>query len=130
MFKNKLAAFIGKRLLICYILVSIIVIIFIDRRWPVFIGLSVGSILSVMQLSSNISMFERLFSKETPKDAVKKGTLHYVLALLSMLAVLAAAVVYDIWLFAGIVGGLLTVPFVICVNGITEALGITHNNFE
>jgi len=128
--KHTLTAFIGKRAIICYVLVSIIVITVIDKRWATFAGFTIGAILSMMQLSSNVSMFERVLSKETPKHAAKKSYLHFILALLSILAVLVAAITYDIWLFAGAVAGILVVPFVICINGLTEGLGITHNNFE
>ena len=130
MFKHTLTAFIGKRVAICYILLSIIVIIVIDKRWAVFAGFTIGAFLSMMQLISNVSMFERLLLKEVPNGTAKKSYLHFVLALMSILAVLAAAITYDIWLFAGLVAGILVVPFVICINGLTEGLGITHNNFE
>lgn len=52
-----------------------------------------------------------------------------VLGLLTVLALLAFTAYCDQWLFIGMAAGILILPIIITVNGITEGLGITKNGF-
>ena len=130
--KSKMAVFIAKRVLICYILLSIIDIVWMKQRWSILAGLSLGGILSIVKFGGNAWLIGRITSAGTPqtKNPAKSGMLFFLINQLILLPVLFIAYFINTWFFAGIVAGILLVPFVIMINCVTEASGITHNNFE
>lgn len=134
MLKNKLAIFIAKRVLICFILLSIIDVILLEQRWHVLVGLLAGSIFGVMKFGSYEWIFRRIISSALSpaqkSHSARSGMLGFLLNQIVIFPVLLAAYFLSRWFFAGIVAGILLVPFVIIVNCITEVLGITSNNFE
>jgi hypothetical protein len=130
--KNRMAVFIAKRVLICYILLSIIDMIWIEQRWNVLIGLFLGGIFSTVKFGSYTWIINRITSINTPqtKNPAKSSMLFFLVNQLVLLPVLLVAYFINFWFFTGIVAGILLVPFVIMINCVTEASGITHNNFE
>jgi hypothetical protein len=130
--KSKMAIFIEKRVLICFILVSIIDIVWIQQRWSVLIGLFSGGIISTMRFGSNTWIINRIVSVNTPqsKNPARSSMLFFLVNQIILLPVLFTAYFINLWFFTGIVAGILLVPFVIMINCVTEASGITHNNFE
>ncbi|GHU80149.1 hypothetical protein FACS1894191_4680 [Clostridia bacterium] len=58
-----------------------------------------------------------------------KPVLRQLFSQLLPFAALAAAMVTDVWLFAGVAAGILLVPLVICINAVTEKIGLTHNRW-
>jgi hypothetical protein len=130
---GSLGRFIVKRVLICLILLSIIVIIVFDTKIPVLIGLLLGTTISVFKLGSNAWIISRIAGVE--QDGGRKkfssnfSSVIYALTQIVSLLLLYMAYRINQWGFAGFAAGLLTVPFVLMINSITEALGITRNNF-
>lgn len=134
MANKKLAVFITKRVLICYMLVSIIDVVLVEQRWLALFGLTAGCALSILKFGSYSWVFGKIASLGTV--AANKGTgaglgiLVFTFNQLFLLPILYLAYKYDIWFFTGFVAGILLVPFAIMINCLTEATGITHNNFE
>lgn len=139
MLKNKLANFVAKRVLICSVILSIIILVWLGQKWFALAGLLLGSALSIIKFGSYTWLFERILSAAA-NNSIATGSKRKSSARLSMLGFLAnqiivfpvlfAAYFLNQWFFAGITAGVLLVPFVIIVNCITEALKITSNNFE
>lgn len=97
-------------------------------------GLLLGSAVSVFKFGSYAWIFKRIES--TAAGAEQKANLSrnsmfgFLANQVVILLLLFAAYFLNPWFFAGIVAGVLLVPFVIMINSITEALKITSNNFE
>ena len=134
MLKNKLVSFIAIRVLICCILLSIIDVILLEYRWHALAGLILGSVFGVLRFGSNTWIFEKIIpSAENTAEKSRKarmGMLGFLTNQILLLPVLFAAYFLNQWFFAGIVAGILLVPFVIMLNCITEFLNITSNNLS
>lgn len=131
---KKLVVFIAKRVLICYILVSIIVLILVEQKWIILAGLFLGAVISLIRFSSYGIVFERIFLANvtaTRKGLSIVGSLAiFAINQLILVPLLFIAYKLNPYFFAGIFAGLLFLPFILFVNCLTEATGITHNNFE
>ena len=126
-----MACFIAKRVLLCFGILSITDIIWFESRWYILVGLFSGGILSVAKFGSYTWAFERILSPNTAGRINAGGSITvFALNQLVLLPLLYLAYVLNHWLFAGFVAGILLVPLVIMINCITEATGITKNNFE
>lgn len=125
-------------------LLTIIDIVFVKEKWLVLTGLYVGTILSMAKFGSYAWVFGKIIGVGTnasdeggsesrlPERRQSPGSSIIVFTLnqLILLPLLFLAYYLSTRLFVGFVAGILTVPFVILVNSITEALGITKNHFE
>jgi hypothetical protein len=131
--KSKLEQFIAKRVIVYFVVLSVIDILFIESKWFTLIGLLAGSVLTIVKFGSYSWVFGRILcvncdssKKESPGSVVLVFTLNQLL----LIVLLCIAYSIDLWLFAGFVGGILLVPLTVMVNSITEAFGITKNHFE
>ena len=43
---------------------------------------------------------------------------------------MAVSISINKWSFLGVVAGILIIPLIILINSLTEALGLSHNNFQ
>lgn len=99
------------------------------HRWPVLAGLLAGAFIGVCRFGVNEWILKRIFRPGGEKRIF--GTIAaFTINQLVMIPVLTAAYFFDVWLFYGFITGVLTVPAVIMINGMTEAFGITRNHFE
>lgn len=131
MLKNKMTCFMAKRVLLCFGILSIIDIIWFENRWFILAGLSAGGILSIVKFGSYVWIFGRILSPSAAGRINAGGSIAvFAMNQLILLPLLYLAYVLNHWFFAGVVAGILLVPLVIMINCITEATGITKNNFE
>lgn len=134
MLKNKLANFVAKRVLICCLFLSIIVLIWLEHRWFTLLGLLLGSAFSITKFGSYTWIFKRIVSDAAgpaqKAHSARSGMLGFLVNQIVIFPLLLAAFFVDQWFFTGMVAGILLVPFVIMINCVTEALKITSNNFE
>lgn len=130
MLNSKLERFIAKRVLIFLLILSILDIVFIDQRWIALAGLLIGGVMSLLRLNTMVKAFSRLLGKATKQEAVTRNVLNYIVNMAAMIVLMVASIKYSLSLFAGVTVGVLLVPAVIFINSFTEALGLTHNNFE
>lgn len=134
MFKNKLFVFVLKRVLICFIVLSIIVMISIKQRWFAFAGIFSGGILSILRFGSSTAVFTRITAAVPGSAPVRHGAgvsvLVYVINQVILLPLIFVAYKLGQWFFSGFVAGILLVPFVVMLNSVTEILAITHNEFK
>lgn len=134
MLNRGLTVLIVKRVLICYILLSIIDVVLVKQRWLALFGLSVGAVFGVLKFISYSWVFGRIASGAAA--GIRKGAgaglgiLVFAFNQILLLPLLFVAYKFDMWFFTGLVAGILLVPFAIMLNCLTEAIGITHNNFE
>lgn len=131
LFNSKLERFIAKRALIICVVVSALNFIFFRSKVLLLAGIPTGLIFSLLRLNTYITAFSRLFSRERDASAASRSIIiRFIVNSILTIIVLVASLNYSQSFFAGVVEGILLIPLVITINGITEATGITHNNFE
>lgn len=133
MFSSKIEQFILKRLLICFILLSIIDMVVFENRWPVLAGLATGTVVSALKFCGNAKSLSGIFNNAAQGSRGRRGqhssTVIFLLNQIILLPLLFLAYYMGQWVFWGFVAGILTVPLLIMLNSITEAFGITRNHF-
>lgn len=128
--KTKIEKFIAKRVLIVIGLLSIVTITVLQQRWMVLAGLFAGGIFSILRFGSLSDMITSLLNGGNKQSVALRSVLSYVLSMITLVILMAASLLYNGWFAAGMITGILLVPFIIFINSLTEGLGITHNNFE
>lgn len=130
LFQSKIERFLAKRVLALYIIIAAADLMLLPEKWKVLAGLTIGGIYSLFRLNSHAGTLSRLISQN--KDAITKShsMLKYLITQGLVFLLLAASLKINQWLFAGVTTGILLVMMAVMINGITESLGITHNNFE
>lgn len=133
MFNSGIEQFIIKRLLICFILLSIIDMAVIENKWPAFAGLAAGTFMGAAKFSGNAWALAGILG--CPSQEGRSGPARHtssVIFLLNQIILLPFLfLAYNLgqWVFWGVVAGILTIPLLIMLNSITEAFGITRNHF-
>lgn len=130
MSNNKITHFLLKRVLVLYVILLIIDLVFINKRWLVLVGLTVGAVIGLFKFKSTALVLSKLISTDKRKNHAKRNILLYVVSQLLVIILLGLAMLVSIWLFAGFTAGILLVPLAIIYNSLTEFFGFTHNNFE
>lgn len=130
MLATKIERFFAKRALIICSFVAILELTFFREHTIMLAGLAAGTVFSLLRLNSYVSTFSKLFSADGETNAVGKVVAKFIVNSFLVIISLTVSVLYDRYFFFGILSGIFTVPLVIILNSITEALGITNNKFE
>lgn len=130
LFQSKIERFLAKRVLVLFLIIAAADILFLPEKWKVLAGLTIGGIYGLLRLNSHVVTFSRVISQNKDSITKSQSNVKYILNQIIIFSLLAASLKINQWLFAGVVAGMLLVMMVIMINGITESLGITHNNFE
>ena len=132
--ESKQERFLAKRVAIFALILIIIDLIFIKVKWFALCGLVIGSLLSILKLASYAMVFTKIIFSQAGDNKNKFGAvktlLNFVINQIIVILALFISIKVNLWLFIGFAAGVLLVPFVIMVNILSEALKITHNNFE
>lgn len=122
--------FITKRVIVFSVILVILNLIFIRQKLAVNVGLIAGTICGLLRFNFlSISLSEVLGTYDSG-NARKRTLVSFVTSQVLIVVLLAASIKMNLWLFAGIVEGILIIPVFIVINGITEYLRVTHNHFE
>jgi len=128
--KSSLGMFIIKRMLVLFSLLALLDVIFLRHRWMVLAGLSIGSIVSLVRFSTTSEVCQNLLVHKSCKTDSLKGVFKYIFSQIFTILIMVVSIIQDKWLFIGLTAGILIVPAIVIINGITEGLSITKNNFE
>jgi len=144
----KLFYFLYKRTIICYLLLAIADILFVTNKWPVLAGLTIGVLLNTIRFGTVAFLLNNITNREKNNEkcltsekniingrkinnaGIKAANIFITLNHLIFLPMLYFSYLVGLYFFAGMVAGILVIPFIMFINGITEALNITHNNFS
>lgn len=119
--------FLAKRVGGCAVLLAGAALLLDSMRVQIPVGLLLGGFVALYKT--------RLFgiflgvAVQAKGHAGMRSALFYLLAQLAVLLLLTVAVLVDLRFFIGVGAGLLLLPAVICINGLTEKAGITHNRW-
>ena len=130
--KDRLEKFIFGRMLIGLASLALLDLIFLQQRWAALAGLILGGILGLTRfLSSSAALRQALsVTNQTKLAPVLSIIIRYAAGQTLIVVILAASLVVNPWLFMGCAAGILLIPFIIFINGLTEGLGITNNKFD
>jgi len=132
--ESKLEKFLAKRVVIYTLILIVMDFIILKNKWVSLIGLIIGAALSILKFSSYAMVFSKVISPIAGDKQYKHGAIkmtgNFIINQAIVILVLFISMLVSSWLFFGIATGILLVPFVIMVNIFTEALQITHNNYE
>ena len=126
---SSLEKFIAKRVLIIFGVLVILNLIFVSQRMYVMLGLIIGSVFGFMRFSSFGATISRLVLHDK-SSTIKETFIRYMVNHVAMIVLCAVSIKYSLWMFTGVIAGVLIIPGIIMINGITEGLGVTHNRFE
>lgn len=128
--KSKLDHFLVKREALFLIFLTAADIAFLgENRWPALPGLLAGAFV----ITARLGISERIAAKTFGRNAGKTDAARIAAYTVSQLVWVPAVVLayfISIWTLYGFVAGALVVPLIIMMNSVTEAFGITKNNFE
>jgi len=128
--KSGLEKFIAKRAAIFYIILVILDLVIVRERWAALAGLTIGGVSGLFKFSSMASVFSALAARHSQLSPALLQLLKYLVNMTGVIILVGVSLKLNMWLFWGVLSGILLVPSVIMVNGLTEALGITHNGFK
>lgn len=129
MAENALIKFLIKRVTIFFMALQIINLIFLAHKWLVAIGLICGTVFGVLKFIYTSKFLSQIIVAKESFISIRVF-IKFVLAQLTTMVLIALAIKFSMWFFAGTLAGILLIPAVITVNGITEALQISHNEFQ
>lgn len=120
-----LVAFLAKRTAVLVGVAAAVSFFCVGIQPLLLVGLVLGALVAVHRVRMNTRM---LAAASMENGSFAKRALPVIGQFLSI-GILVVSVLLDIWLFAGVTIGLLLVPLCICINAVTEKLGLTHNGW-
>jgi thiamine transporter ThiT len=127
--ENALMKFLIKRVIIFFVVLEIINLILLDQKWFVATGLICGTIFGILKFIYTSKFISHLIGVEE-RFTSGRVFIKFVLSQMTTMVLIAIAIKFNMWFFAGTLTGILLIPAVIMVNSITEALQISHNRFQ
>lgn len=101
-------------------ILSILVVLLIEQRWYVFIGLLLGAFFGILRFITLAAFFISLLQPENNQTGKWNPVFGYLLSILALGVLLVATAMYDVFLFGGFTAGILLVPAVITLMGIMK----------
>lgn len=126
---SDLRDFIKIRVVVVYTFLIIVSLIFFSDRWYIVMGLTCGSIFGIMKYKATAKFISNILLQGEKTQYLKVFTKFLSLQAVTVL-LMAVSIRINMWSFYGTAAGLLLIPAIITVNSLTEALGISHNNFQ
>lgn len=99
-----------------------------ENMWLSLAGLLSGTFIGIGRFRCSKWILRRVLRANT-EQSLLHGNVAFTLSQFVLLPVIALAYFLNIWVLYGLIAGLLIIPTGIMINSITEALGITKNNF-
>jgi hypothetical protein len=128
--KSKLEKFIAKGVLVVFVILTVLDLMLIQKKWFVLIGLFIGGLFSLIKFSSTAFIFSNLIYKLDKKAIVLRSVITYIINQCIAIGLLFVAAKINLWLLAGMTAGILLVPLVIFLYCISRAFSKSNNIFE
>lgn len=122
--------FLIKRIIILYVILLICDFVFFDKKWIIALGLTFGTIFGIFKFINMSKFMSGILVQEEKKLCLRRILVKFLSVQLATVFLLAVSIILSKVCFFGIVAGILIIPVIILINGITEGFGITHNNFQ
>lgn len=126
---SNILKFFVKRVCIFYAIALIICLIFSEHRLIMIAALTIGVLVALLRFAVLESVLRYLLGGANKKRAVIISIVIYSLNLVIIGITVVFAMQFGIHAFVAALGGILSVLFVVMINAITEAFGITQNHY-
>ena len=125
-----LQCFIKTRIIIVYIVLIIISLTIFDNRWYIVIGLTCGSVFGILKFIGSSRFISNILSQREKNTSLARILVKFLSLQVVTVLFMVVSISVSLWSFLGVVAGILLIPLIILINSLTEALGISHNNFQ
>jgi hypothetical protein len=122
--------FIKTRVIVVYIVLIIISLIFFDKRGNIVIGLTCGSVFGILKYIGTSRLISNILLLGEKNFSLLKMFVKFLSTQTLTVLFMAVSISINKWSFLGVVAGILIIPLIILINSLTEALGLSHNNFQ
>lgn len=119
-----LIRFIAKRVAVLAAIFGVGCSFFVGIKPLLLAGLTLGALVGVYKIRFSALFFSQL---EKMEASAAKSVFFSLFSQIASLLLLIVCALSDWWLFGGVVTGMLLPVGVICINAVTERLGITKN---
>ncbi|QNU66669.1 hypothetical protein EHE19_017770 [Ruminiclostridium herbifermentans] len=126
---SNILKFFIKRVCILYILIIIVFFFSKYQKIPMIIALTLGSFFSLLRFWLLESMIKYLSKNSNKTFAIVISLMFYVFGLIIIGIIVVLSLNFGIYTFIAALIGSLSIVIVTIINAITEALGITKNQF-
>jgi len=116
--------------MVLYFLCSALALIFIGQKLLVIMGMTLGVILNTFIFFSNASHFRKLSAKVTAERFTLTYMVKYLFRQLGVVILLVVCLKLSIWLFFGVVAGILFITLSIIIVAVASAIGIDNSIFD
>lgn len=119
--------FLFKRVMVLAVIIAVTVFLFNGCNLKTPVGILIGAVLSLYKIRLT-GIFTNILVR-SGKRIVISSVLINIFSQVFIFLILTVAVLADVSLFFGIAAGFILLPVFICVNGTTEKIGISHNEW-
>lgn len=126
---SNILKFFIKRVCILYLVIIIVCFLSKYQRIPMIFALTLGTFFSLLRFWLLESMINYLSRSENKTLAIVISLMIYVFGLIVIGITVVFALNFGIYTFIAALMGSLSIVIVTIINAITEALGITKNQF-
>lgn len=126
---KELKAYVLKKVLMLFIVLSVPGIIILEHRWLMLAGMVFGGAFGIIKFGATSRSFSMMLASVSSNKAPGLTVLKYLVYLFATIALLAAALLLDTCFFAGTAAGVLLVPVAIMIDGIIKAFGVLRSGF-
>lgn len=127
---TKLEKNIVKRAFFLYTLFTVAALVLCSHKYMFIMGLTAGSAFGVLRFASYAKTFSRILSPDKVTGSAFRSICKVIINLALTVLLLVISLKFSQWMFFGVLAGTSAIPLAIVFNAVTEALGITNNNFE
>jgi hypothetical protein len=126
---SNILKFFIKRVCILYFLIFIVCFLSKYQKIPMIVALTLGTIFSLLRFWLLESMIKYLSKSSNKTLTIVIGLIIYVFGLIIVGITVVLALNFGIYTFVVALIGSLSIVLITIINAITEALGITKNQF-
>lgn len=128
--KSGLSGFITKRAAVFVLILSAADLAFGGSgKWMMLLGLMAGAAVGILRFYGNGWILKLILRQESRQNPVGSAVL-FTAGQLAVFVFAFLAYCVGIRTLYGFVAGVLVIPLAVMMNSVTEAFGITKNNFE
>lgn len=115
---------------ILFFIASVIIITILNQKLYMLLGMMIGTLYGNLRLNTLAADISTILRQPYYNTAKSYMAFKFITALASTAALLTASIILNVWLFAGIVSGILFMPIVIMINGVMGCMGINPGDYE
>ncbi|HHV59656.1 MAG TPA: hypothetical protein GXX49_05115 [Clostridiaceae bacterium] len=106
--------------MLIFFVVAFLINVLLLQSLSFMIGLLIGSSIGFLKFYFMSGFLSVLVMKPEAVNLHKSGIVKYILSIATVIIILAAAAIYDLFLFAGVSAGILAMPVIITISALKQ----------